>query len=71
MIIQVYDWRQYQSDVTKVDGEQDKHSPLDKDIIPHHSIIVGAMDSDEDTSLSAVSLLLVSLYISSLLYDRL
>ena len=40
--------------MTKVDGQQDG-SPLDNEITPHHSIIVGTIDSDEDTSLSAVS----------------
>lgn len=49
--LQVYDWRQYQSEV---DG-QDDGSPLNKEVTPHHSLIVGTMDSDEDTSLSAVS----------------
>lgn len=58
LILQVYDWRQYQSDISKADDQQDG-SPLNKEMTPHHSIIVGAMDSDEDTSLSAVSLLLV------------
>lgn len=47
---QVYDWRQYQSDITK--GDEQDGSPMNK-VTPHHSIIVGTMDSDEDTSLSA------------------
>lgn len=52
--LQVYDWRQYQSDGTQVDGHK-VGSPLNKEATPHHSIIVGTTDSDEDTSLSAVS----------------
>ena len=55
--LQVYDWRQYQSDITKAD--QQDGPPFNKEMTPHHSIIVGTMDSDEDTSLSAVSLLLI------------
>lgn len=64
-LLQVYDWRQYQSDVTKVDGQQDG-SPLDREITPHHSIIVGTMDSDEDTSFSAVSTLLIMSFTNQL-----
>ena len=61
--LQVYDWRQYQSDITK--GDEQDGSPMNK-VTPHHSIIVGTMDSDEDTSLSAVSLpLILSFHVST------
>ena len=50
---QVYDWRQYQS--SDAQGPRDQNG--DSLETPHHSIIVGPTDSDEDTSLSAVSVI--------------